>query len=152
MFNGFCNIYKDEGCILLFRTIPLILEDIQQKLQMITNINYKKKLLIDVKNEFTQGGSAWIYDHEWIFKLNIEIFNFSTIQFKFDTDYTLNNIKEDFILAKKKQKNDPEILINFLKYLENEYRNANIIGKEEILLSKERVKSIKSHYSTKNGN
>jgi hypothetical protein len=44
-------------------------------------------------------------------------------------------------------KNKSETLINFLTYLEKEYKNAKIIGKKKTLLTDEIINSIKTHYS-----
>lgn len=153
LFNGFSKLYDNEGCILLFRTFPLILEDIQEKLQMITSFDYKKETLSEFSGKIKATASGknpedmtiWIYNHEWFFKLDIFYYdNFLNMGF----NISLNNLKEKTSFTNNKN----EILINFLTYLENEYRNANIIGKKEILLTDTITDEIKSYYSTKNGN
>lgn len=150
LFNGFSTLYKDEGCVLLFRTIPLILDDIQQKLQMITSFDYKKQNIygdgmqnntnVDIKNP--EYMILWIYNHIWFFKLEVN-FLFGTSKPEFSD--SLYDMEENKYFSQK-----PEILIKFLRYLEDEYKKSKIIiWKKKTLLTDEIINSIKAHYSNK---
>jgi hypothetical protein len=150
LFKGFSKLYENAGCVLLFRTFPLIIEDIQQKLSMITNLDY---ILEEIRNDDSKMINVyqtrdptkmiiWLYDHEWYFKIHV-----SKHGDYIDIGYSvqLNNMVEN----KTFHNNEAENLIKFLEYLENKYQESNIIGKDEIILSNEIKDSIKSYYSKK---
>jgi hypothetical protein len=150
LFNGFSKLYDSEGCILLFRTIPLILDDIQKKLQMITSVDYKiEEKYYDMKIVgFTRTKDptkmiAWMYNHLWYFTLDVRSISGTSEP---DFSESLYDIKE-----KKYSSDNPEILIKFLTYLQDEYRDKNIIRKKKTLLTDEIIAQLKTHYSNKNG-